>query len=174
MRRTLFSLSLSIVALLVVSGTAAATPASGKTKAYVEDSKGVVVSMTPNVASSSAREHGTLIAHGTATGVLNAASAPPPCSTGSVPDSGSITRVANASGDNLYDSIVGTVCLLSSTPTSNTFFVSATDTFTGGTGRFAGATGGGTFTAVATLFPTPQGSQGPFTAHHSGIIQLAH
>lgn len=172
MRRTLICPCLSVVSLAVFSGAATAS-AGGKSKAYVEDSKGVAISMTPNVASSSARDHGTLMAHGTASGVLSAASSPPPCSMGSVPDSGSITRVANASGDNPYDSIVGTVCLLSSSPTGNTYFVSATDTFTGGTGRFAGATGGGPFTAIATLFPTPQGSQGPLTAHHSGTIHLS-
>jgi hypothetical protein len=174
MRRALICLCFGVVALPVLGGMSAAAPASVKSIAYVEATKGVIVSTTPNAVSSYAREHGTLIAHGTATGAQSSASAPPPCSTGSVPVSGSVTRVANANGDNLYDSTSGTVCLLSSTPTANTYFESATDTFTGGTGRFAGATGGGPFTATATLFATPQGSQGPFTAHHSGTIQLSH
>jgi hypothetical protein len=79
--------------------------------------------------------------------------------------------VAN-NGDNLYDTFSGTVCVSSSTPSSTSYMVTATFTITGGTGRFLGATGGGSLSAVATLFQTPQGSQGPFTSHSNGSIQL--
>ncbi len=176
MRRMLVGVCLSAVALTVFASPSMATGASPRTKTFVEDSKGVVVSTTPNLVTTSARVHGTLIAHGTATGSQTTQTnqpAAPPCSVGTSPVSGTTITVGNAKGDNLYDSYTGSVCMTSSTSNSASYIETATETFTGGTGKFANATGSGTLIAVATLFASPQGSQGPFTAHATGTIQLS-
>jgi hypothetical protein len=172
MKRTCFGICLSALALCVLPESAAAAPSGGKVKAYVEESRGVIISTSPNFVTSSSRIHGTLIAHGTSSGTQMAASTPPPCSTGTTSISGSTTAVADKTGDNLYNTYTGTVCVSSSTASSTTYLVTATSTYTGGTGRFAGATGGGTFTATATLYATPQGSQGPFISRGRGTIDL--
>jgi len=51
--------------------------------------------------------------------------------------------------------------------------VTSTVTITGGTGDFANATGGGKQYSVVTLYPTADGTQGPFTSFLFGIIRLA-
>jgi len=176
MRRVLVCVCLAAMAFTVLASPSMATAAGPRTKTYVENAKGVVVSTTANFVTTSARVHGTLIGHGTATGSQTTQTnqpAAPPCSVGTSPVSGTVITVANGNGDNLYDSYSGTVCMTSSTSNSATYIESATETFTGGTGRFANATGSGTITAVATLFASPQGSQGPFMSYATGTIQLS-
>jgi hypothetical protein len=51
--------------------------------------------------------------------------------------------------------------------------VTSTVTVTGGTGEFANATGGGKQYSDVTLYPTADGTQGPFTSFLYGIIRLA-
>lgn len=177
MRRMLVGVCFSAVTLTVFASPSMMAAAAARTTSFVEVSRGVIVSTTANFVMTSARVHGTLVAHGTATGSQTTQTGQPtapPCSVGTAPVSGTTITVANDNGDNLYDSYTGTVCITSSTPNSASYIEKATETFTGGTGRFANATGSGTLTAVGTLFSSPQGSQGPFSAHATGTIQLSH
>ncbi len=52
--------------------------------------------------------------------------------------------------------------------------LTGTFTINGGTGKFAGATGGGTTDSTLTLHATPLGSHGPFVPHRLGTITPVH
>jgi hypothetical protein len=158
---------------LLAFGTTAAHAARGPvTRSYRERSVGVIVSTSQNFTSTSGRVSGTPISRGTGSGTQAAGAAPPVCAIGSTSVSGSTTTVA-ANGDILDSSFSGSVCESVVTPTSGTYVVTATFTITGGTGRFAGATGGGTLSSTAVLHETPFGSQGPVLSHSLGTITLA-
>src|SRR5712692_1250317 len=72
-----------------------------------------------------------------------------PDSAGCFPDTSTGTITA-ANGDQVFIAATGTFC--QSSPTTGTD--AGPDTVTGGTGRFTGATGGGTFTATLTFNAT--------------------
>ena len=174
MKRVLSCLGCTIVGLLVLGAAAIpAQAAKGPVKTYRERVVGTIVSTSQNVTSSAGRINGTPIAQGTTSGMQAAGSTPPLCTVGNSPASGTSTLVAS-NGDNLYTSFTGTVCQSESTSNSGTYMLTGTFTIDGGTGKFAGATGGGTTDSTLTLHATPQGSQGPFVSHSLGTITLAH
>ena len=171
-RSTIVLISLFGIAALTTlpwSGSASAT--SSKGRPYLEATRGVVVSTTPNQITTSGIVRGTPIAYGRSSGTSASSGPPPPCSSGTAPGSGSNTTAAQ-SGGLVFLSYTGSVCLSSSTTVSGTYSFTGTFTINGGTGRFAGATGGGTLAASFTLYARPQGSQGPLVSHARGRIFL--
>jgi hypothetical protein len=163
-----------LIGLGALAGTASAGAEPGRvtTKPYREVTRSVIVSTSQNVTSSSGLVTGTPIRHGTGSGSQAAMSTPPPCDSGpGSPTSGTTTTVGR-NGEIIFTSFTGTVCESGSTPTSGTFSLTATFTITGGTGRFSGASGGGSLRSTVTLHPTPQGSQGPALSRSRGTIIL--
>ncbi len=65
------------------------------------------------------------------------------------------------------------MCESASTTSYNRYRVTSKVTVTGGTGEFANATGGGQQYSVVTLYPTADGTEGPFTSFVYGVIRLA-
>ena len=53
------------------------------------------------------------------------------------------------------------------------YVFNGTFTITGGTGPFSNATGGGRLYSIVTLYPTGDGTQGPFFSLAVGTIRLA-
>ncbi len=131
------------------------------------------MSVVQNQTTSSGTVRGRLLGRGRFNATEVTTSNPTPCSSGpGSPASGSNMDTA-ANGDVLTTSFTGTVCQSASTPTSATDQFTGQFTITGGTGRFANATGGGTVTATATLSATAQGSAGPITYRDIGTIRLS-
>ena len=174
MKRVVICLGSIVFGLVLLGATAMpAEAAKGPvTATYRERVVGTIVSTSQNFTSSAGRMNGSPIHRGTTSGLQSAASTPPPCTAGSSQASGTTTIVA-ANGDNLYTSFTARVCESQSTSNSGTYTLTGTFTITGGTGKFAGATGGGTTNSTLTLYATPQGSQGPFVSHSLGTITLA-
>ena len=108
------------------------------------------------------------LGRGTFSGIEFTPLFPPLCSSGSgTPTSGSNALKA-ANGDVLQTEFSGTVC--QSAPFTDAFNLTATYTITGGTGRFAEATGAGTTISHAEF--GPGFSAGPDTITSSGTIVL--
>ena len=173
MKRIAICVGCLVLGSMLFGATAAHAARGPVTKAYRERSVGVIISTAQNLTSTSGRVNGTPISHGTASGTQAAAANPPSCTFGSTSVSGSTITVAS-SGDILDSSFSGSVCESAATPTSGTYVVTATFTITGGTGRFAGATGGGALNSTAVLHAVPFGSQGPVLSHSQGTITLVH
>jgi hypothetical protein len=159
-------------ALSAFTGIAVAS-ASGATPPFSAHGSGTAVSVVQNQTTQTGTVMGTLIGRGSFSGSEAAANAPPPCGSGpGAPATGSNTTTA-ANGDLLYTTNAGTLCVSASNSTSTTYQLTARFTITGGTGRFAGASGGGTTSATATLSATAQGSHGPVVYMQRGTIDLA-
>jgi hypothetical protein len=160
------------LALSVCAGIAVASP-GGRAHRFRLRASGTITSVVQNQTTSSGTVRGRLLGHGSFSASEVTASNPTPCSSGpGSPASGS-NRDTAANGDVLTTSFTGTVCQSASTPTSATDQFTGKFTITGGTGRFANATGGGTVRATATLNATPQGSAGPLTYVDIGRIRLS-
>ena len=144
-----------------------------KGRPYLETTRSVIVSTSQNEIMSSGIVRGTPITYGTSTGQATASSTPPACSSGDPgsPASGTSTVVAK-DGDTIFISYAGTVCQSTASPTSDSYAFTGTFTINGGSGRFSGASGGGTLATTFTLYATPQGSQGPGLTHARGTIFL--
>jgi hypothetical protein len=166
---------LAVLGLTFLEGTASATAtATGwKVAPYVEIGSGTITSTVQDVTTSVGKVFGTPVFRGTTSGSQEAASPPPPCGPGAgSPVTGSVTTTAS-NGSQLTFSLSGTVCVSATTSSYTRYFVNATVTIMGGSGEFAGATGGGKQYSVVTLYPTTYGTQGPFTSFLYGIIRLA-
>ena len=172
MRRTCILTVVAVLGLTFFQGTASATPAGWKVAPYVEIGSGTITSTVQDVTTSVGKVFGTPVVRGTTSGSQVAASPPPPCgpNAGS-PVTGSVTTTAS-NGSQLTFSLSGTVCESATTSSYNRYLVTSTVTVTGGTGEFANATGGGKQYSVVTLYPTADGTQGPFTSFLFGIIRL--
>jgi hypothetical protein len=167
-----FLVSLGL-ALFVCTGIAVASP-GGPAQPFRVSASGTIVSLVQNQTTSSGSVRGTLLGNGNFSAIEVTATNPTPCSSGpGSPASGSNTDTA-ANGDVLNTSFTGTVCQSASTATSATDQFTGQFTITGGTGRFANATGGGTVHATAMLSATAQGSEGPITYVDTGTIRLSH
>jgi hypothetical protein len=173
MKRTCIFGAFTVLALTLLDGTASATPSGWRVAPYVEIGSGTITSTAQDVTTSVGKVFGTPIVRGTTSGSQMAASPPPPCgsSAGSLV-TGSVTTTAS-NGSELSFSLNGTVCESATTSSYTRYVVTATVTITGGTGEFANATGGGRQYSVVTLYPTADGTQGPFTSFLHGVIRLA-
>jgi hypothetical protein len=172
-RRACLLAVVAVLGLTFFAGTASATPRGWKVEPYVEIGKGTITSTVQDVTTSVGKVFGTPIVRGTTSGSQVAVSPPPPCG----PDAGSqvtgsVTTTA-PNGSQLTFSLSGTVCESASTSSYTRYLVKSTVTVTGGTGEFANATGGGKQYSVVTLYPTADGTQGPFNSFLYGIIRLA-
>jgi len=152
----------TVLALTLLGASASATPSGGRVRLYVELGSGTITSTVQDVTTSVGKVIGTPIAQGTTSGSQIAAAPPPPCgpNAGSAV-TGSVTTTA-ADGSELTFSLNGTVCVSAVTSSYTRYLVTSTVTVTGGTGKFANATGGGKQFSVVTLYPTGDGTQGPF------------
>lgn len=172
-RRTCILTVVAVLGLTFFGGAASAAPTVSKVRPYVEIGSGTITSTVQDETTSVGQVFGTPVVRGTTSGSQVAASPPPPCGPGAgSPVTGSVTTTAS-NGSQLTFSSSGTVCVSATTSTYTRYRVAATVTVTGGTGEFAGATGGGKQYSVVTLYPTTYGTQGPFTSFLFGSIQLA-
>jgi hypothetical protein len=173
MRRTCILVLVAVVGVTFFESAASATPSGRKVVPYVELGSGTITSTVQDVTSSVGTVVGTPVVRGTTSGSEVAASPPPPCgpNAGSAV-TGSVTTTAS-NGSQLNFSLSGTVCQAATTSSYTRYLVRSTVTVTGGTGEFAGATGGGKQDSVVTLYPTSDGTQGPFTSFLYGMIRLA-
>ena len=172
-RRTCILIVATLLALAFFGGTASATPAHWRVVPYVEIGSGTITSTVQDVTTSVGKVFGTPVVRGTTSGSEIAASAPPPCgpNAGS-PVTGSVTTTAS-NGSQLSFSLSGTVCESATAASYTSYVVTSTVTITSGTGEFADATGGGKQYSVVTLYPTGDGTQGPFISFLYGTIRLA-
>jgi len=163
----------TVLGLAFFEGTASATATGWKVAPYLEVGSGTVTSTAQDVTTSVGKVFGTPVARGTTSGSEVAASPPPPCgSNPGSPVTGSVTTTAS-NGSQLNFSFSGTVCVSATTSSYTRYRVTSTVTVTGGTGEFANATGGGEQYSDVTLYPTADGTQGPFTSFLHGAIRLA-
>jgi len=171
-RRTCILTVVAVLGLTFFEGTASATPTGWKVAPYVEIGSGTITSTVQDVTTSVGKVFGTPVFRGTTSGSQVAASPPPPCGPGAgSPVTGSVTTTAST-GSQLTFSLSGTVCVSATTSSYTRYLVTATVTITGGSGEFAGATGGGKQYSVVTLYPTAYGTQGPFASFLYGTIRL--
>jgi hypothetical protein len=172
-RRTCILIVVAVLGLAFFEGTASATPIGRKVAPYVEIGRGTITSTVQDVTTSVGKVFGTPVVRGTTSGSEVAASPPPRCgpNAGS-PVTGSVTTTAS-NGSQLSFSLSGTVCESAMTSSYTRYLVTSTVKVTGGTGEFANATGGGKQYSVVTLYPTADGTQGPFTSFLYGIIRFA-
>lgn len=106
--------------------------------------------------------------NGSVSGSVVTLSFPPPCDQGTLNNFISLTLTA-ANGDNVYENVDDFIC--QSGPTQ-TYESTGTYTITGGTGRFANATGSGAYSSqVVFPGPSPFGT-GSFTFNQKGTISL--
>lgn len=111
---------------------------------------------------------GSDLGHGTFSGTELTGSPPPRCGSGrDTPTTGFLDLTA-ADGDVLHTKFSDTVCQTS--PPKLVFDVTGSYTITGGTGKFANATGAGAMTAHAEFGPTFR--PGPCTFSYRGTIAL--
>lgn len=172
-RRTCILAVVAVLGLTFFEGTASATPTTWKVAPYVEIGRGTITSTAQDLTTSVGKVFGTPIVRGTTSGSEVAASPPPPCGPHAGSQvTGSVTTTA-ANGSQLNFSLSGTVCESATTSSYTRYLVTSTVTVTGGTGEFANATGGGKQYSDVTLYPTADGTQGPFTSFLYGIIRLA-
>lgn len=173
MRRACVITVLTVLTLTLVAGTASAAPVGWQVRPYLEIGRGTITSTAEDVTTSVGSVFGTPILHGTTSGSQVTASPPPPCGPGAGSAvTGSVTTTAS-NGSTLSFSLNGTVCALDTTSSYTRYLVTSTVTVTGGTGEFANATGAGKQYTVVTLYPTADGTQGPFTSFLSGTIRVA-
>jgi hypothetical protein len=172
-RRTCILTVVAVLGLTFFEGTASATPNRWKVSPYVEIGSGTITSTVQDMTTSVGKVFGTPIVRGTTSGSEVAASPPPPCgpNVGS-PVTGSVVTTAS-NGSQLNLSLSGTVCEAATTSSYTRYLVTSTVTVKGGTGEFANATGGGKQYSVVTLYPTGDGTQGPFVSFLYGTIRLA-
>ena len=116
----------------------------------------------------SATNIGTHMGTGTASGSSFVAGFPPACGSGTTPTSSSLDLTA-ANGDILFTETTSQVCQ-SGAPAS--FVSTGTYTITGGTGRFADATGSGKASSTSVFPGNPTFATGTFTFTDSGTISL--
>jgi hypothetical protein len=164
--------------IVAVSGMSIFAPiagasASGVAHRYFVRGTGTTVSFNDNQSTFSGTVRGTFIGRGTFSGSSFTTGGRPPCGTGpGSPTTGTVVTTAS-SGDTLTTTFSGTLCTFASTPTSNTYKLTARFEISGGTGRFAGATGQGTLHATTTLSAAPGGGlEGPLVYEDRGIIRL--
>jgi hypothetical protein len=163
----------AIFGLTFFGGAASAAPRGWRVEPYVEIGRGTITSTVQDVTTSVGKVFGTPIFRGTTSGSQEAASPPPPCGPdGGSQVTGSVTTTASNSSQ-LTFSLSGTVCESATTSSYTRYLVRSTVTVTGGTGEFTNATGGGKQFSVVTLYPTGDGTQGPFNSFLHGIIRLA-
>ena len=173
MRRTFIFTVLTVVTLTLIGGTASAAPSGWRVRPYIEIGRGTITSTVQDATTSAGKVFGTPIVRGTTTGSQVAAGPPQPCGPNAgTPVTGSVTTTAS-NGSELTFSLNGTVCESAATSSYTQYRVTSTVTVTGGTGEFANATGGGRQYSVVTLYPTADGTQGPFTSFLYGAIRLA-
>ena len=172
-RRAFIFTVLTVVTLTLLGGTASAAPSGWRVRPYIELGGGTITSTVNDATTSAGKVFGTPFFGGTTSGSQVAAGAPQPCgSSPSTPVTGSVTTTAS-NGSELTFSLNGTVCVAAATSSYTQYRVTSTVTVTGGTGEFANATGGGWQYSVVTLYPTADGTQGPFTSFLYGAIRLA-
>jgi hypothetical protein len=158
-RRLAAAFGLAVVTLFCASGAAGAAPFKATGSGTVSGAGRTTFAGTVQASH---------LGRGTFSGIEFTPLFPPLCSSGSgTPTSGSNALTA-ANGDVLQTEFSGTVC--QSAPFTDAFDLTATYTITGGTGRFANATGTGTTISHAEF--GPGFSAGPDTITTSGIIDL--
>jgi hypothetical protein len=160
-------------ALSAFTGIAVAG-ASGAAPPFSARGSGTAVSVTQNQTTQTGTVTGAFIGRGGFSGSEAAASTPPPCGSGAGASATGSNTTTAANGDLLYTTNSGNVCVSATSSTSTTYQLTARFTITGGTGRFAGASGGGTTNAIVTLSASAQGSEGPVVYEQHGTIHLAH
>ena len=176
MRRACILTVVAVLGLTFFEGTASATATGWKVVPYVEIGSGTITSTAQDVTTSVGKVFGTPIFQGTTSGSQEAASPPPPCALGAgSPVTGSVTTTAS-NGSQLTFSLNGTVCVSATTSSYTRYLVNATVTITGGSGEFAGATGGGKQYSVVIsirLHPAPRGLSPHFsTAPFGSLVSL--